>query len=188
MRTTFKGRVSGLRLWIAWRISADCHVRPANISGIRPQICQLHRRRTHKNDRGTGRPSRCFSLVLLQQSAQSLLAFDFPGKLTNFISGLDPFIFQSLAVSLAVVVLKERRNSAAQQVLTEENHARQRFGFEASHERLDESVQIGARSADGFAILVLVPLLRHQFAMPAEKRVGRYDRGQLPQSSAVDSS
>nr|WP_231756510.1 hypothetical protein [Lignipirellula cremea] len=109
-----------------------------------PTNFRQRRRRSQKNDQGTGGTSRCIALVVLQQSAQPLLALDFAGKLTDFISGLDPFIFQSLMVSLAVVVLKERRNSAAQRAFTEEDHARERFGFEAPHERLDESVQIGA--------------------------------------------
>ena len=37
----------------------------------------------------------------------------------------------------------------------------------------------GPRSAHGFPLLAVIPLLGHEFAMPAEDRVRRNDRGQL---------
>ncbi|WP_145052959.1 hypothetical protein [Lignipirellula cremea] len=93
-------------MWIPERISADRHAPSAKTVGVRPRICQQRRRRSQQNDQGTGGTSRSFSLVVLQQSTQPLLALDFARNLTDFISGLDQFIFQSLVVSLAVVVLK----------------------------------------------------------------------------------
>ncbi|QDU98903.1 hypothetical protein [Lignipirellula cremea] len=73
---------------VFYQMSADRRAQSLNISSVRPRIWHPRRRGSQKIDRGTGRISRGFTKVVLQQSAHAIGQISERGK-NNFGIFLD---------------------------------------------------------------------------------------------------
>ncbi len=76
------------------------------------------------------------SVVVSQQTAQTLAAADWTICLANRCPGPDEFIIKALMVSFLMIMNHELLNRTSQLLLPEEDHLVQALGFDTSHEPL----------------------------------------------------
>ena len=88
--------------------------------------------------------SHSVAVVIPQQPTQPFTALDRARNRTDFVTGLNQFVFEPLMISFAMIMLEENGDCPTQRFLTEENHPRKRLGFYAFHESLDVGIQVGA--------------------------------------------
>lgn len=103
------------------------------------------------------RLSRRLAVVVSQDAAQPLAAFDLAAGSANFLARLDQLVVEPLVIALQVVVLQVLIDRLAQRRLAEKNYSRQTFVLDRPHKALEVRVQVRAsrRQQDAFRPLVL---------------------------------
>jgi len=82
------------------------------------------------------------AMIVPQQTAELFPAFDLPGHGSDFRIGVDQPVFQTLMISLGMVMEDVGFQRGTQRSFTEKDHSIQRFEFQASRESLGIRIQI----------------------------------------------
>jgi len=82
------------------------------------------------------------AMIVPQQAAESFPVFNLPGYGSDFRPRIDQPVFQTLMVSLPVIMRDILVERSAEASFTEENHSAQSFGFQASHKSFEVRIQI----------------------------------------------
>ena len=82
-------------------------------------------------------------MVIPQQSAQALLAFNVVLLLSDFLTRFDQVVVKALVISFLVIMKKVLGNSFALRPLEKEYHLRQALFFYGTVEPFQMGVQIG---------------------------------------------
>ena len=81
------------------------------------------------------RRSRGSSMVVAEQSAETFAAFDAADRITDFVTGIDQPVFQTLMITFLVRVRREFGKCLSQGCFAKEDHAVQAFSFQAQRQR-----------------------------------------------------
>jgi len=127
------------------------------------------------------------AMIVPQQAAESFPVFNLPGYGSDFRPRIDQPVFQTLMVSLPVIMRDILVERSAEASFTEENHSAQSFGFQASHKSFEVRIQIRTSRGeqDRFHTGAVGQILPHRLKLgvPVHQQMRR-----VPQKTFVSSS